>query len=254
MALIQWSNMNRILLLLCVGICVCSCDIQSNPSHMYERMFLPGECLSSNKLKNYEIAMERSALELRFAMDPSYVSVGEPGRRLKPYYVYHIPEETRFETLKNPEAVMNQYYDVFASWLEKIPSDKTRYDMITLLYCGGAELTSNVDIAGLTAGQNIMPFCEIDPFQAVEYMLKDYTEPIFSFDTDYEFVMGKVLRVIIPWSVLSEIEENQTITFSLKVPVKKVLYLKWLDEKVENPDTPLIYEDIVLSGKSEVVF
>jgi hypothetical protein len=36
---------------------------------------------------------------------------------------------------------------------------------------------------------------------------------------------------------------SETVTFELKIPVKVVMYLNWLNDKISDPDAPVPYEE-----------
>ena len=40
---------------------------------------------------------------------------------------------------------------------------------------------------------------------------------------------------------------DDEVTLTLTVPVRRVLYLTWLNEKIDNPETPMPYQDEVMT-------
>ena len=86
----------------------------------------------------------------------------------------------------------------------------SNFSLVTILYNGGISLKADREFAGFQPGEDL----------------------------------GPALRCAGIWSDYAFIDEH--VTFDLEIPVRVVMYLGWLNDKLSNPAAPVPYKDEVL--------
>lgn len=143
----------------------------------------------------------------------------------------------------NANAIKQEY----SKCLENLKKQGQRdSEVSTIIYDGGTiSLVANKDFAGYPAGENLGPYIHfITDNIAVDY---DSVAPVFDFPLDYQLLIPKAFVLGISTDGCEVKEES--VDFTLDIPVKVVNYLHWINDKLTNPDAPLPYEETVLHCK-----
>ena len=169
-----------------------------------------------------------------------------------------MPSDSLFSSLENRRKVKSEFkkiYDSFTeSYIADFPEDvsKDGFDIMTLLYDGGMSLTADKEFAGYPAGWNLAPKITgtyyrgvgTDPIISHVNNTSDKSGGYLDIQMDYISMTQSYIGFSIPIDGMELTDE--TITFTLDIPVKVVMYLNWLDDRIDNPDAPVPYKDVVL--------
>lgn len=109
--------------------------------------------------------------------------------------------------------------------------------VVTILYNGGVSFVANKDFAGVPAGKDLSEIIVSDPY------LTDFgLYP--GIPLDYKSMPGESVSFSVPLDDFTVVKEP--VTFELNIPVKVVMYLRWLNDRLIDPSAPVPYKEEVL--------
>ena len=173
---------------------------------------------------------------------------------------WDIPSRELFQSFgKDANTIEEEFWKSF----RKVAAVANNYDGIdlfnfaTILYDGGLSLTADRPFAGYSAGENLAPLLTCHPF----YVGRDNTsEPSvisswmntpeiigrgLELPMDYtSLTFGKSILFTIPKGPFGIVEES--VEFHLEIPVKVIMYLTWLRDRLTDPNAPVPYRNEVL--------
>jgi len=254
------------LIMVCVAVCLTSCGkFGSGTPAVSIRTLLPGECLASTELSYYipnssGQQVDGNSFIFGFTMDLSGHSKERIDDKVFALKWRDVPSDEIFDTFgANKQAVKNEFERIFEEFTESYGArfHHQWYSIVTLLYDGGISLIANRDFAGCPAGENLASLITYCPMY--DNLVKESGEnpviaPGFNTPSNAGGFLGIPMNYIsmtddgvgfsIPMGEHKLIEE--AVTFELNIPVKVVLYLTWLNNKLTDPNAPVPYEDEVL--------
>lgn len=243
---------------------IISCGKAAYPGDVFLHL-LTGECLNSTELKytlpdGKDQQLYGDRFVFGFMLDVN--SHTEEDWALG--YVQKIrPTDEIFDEFgSNQKTVRKEYdalYETYATYCGH--GQYTDDGVTTLLYNGGISLTADKDFAGYSAGEDLghlitgpydSGFSEVvesnggvDPVISTQSNIKSKLDPIFNIPLDYISMAGGFgIAFNIPMGDCELTEEE--VTFELNIPVKVVMYLNWINDKISNPEALVPYEDKVL--------
>lgn len=210
--------------------------------------FLPGECFWYPSLEWYSASFNSSDTVLfSFGMRikdytlEGYGRKGYVGVRDERY----VPTDDLYASFgENAQIVKSEYDKVFYDFLGSA-GENSRSKLITVLSDGKITLTADKDFAGYKSGENLPVSLEL---VRGRYPC-DYINQFFEIPLDYKYMLSSSFVVTMPVGYESWQKVAETVTFELKMPVKVVMYLNWLNDKISDPDAPVPYEEEVLYCK-----
>lgn len=208
--------------------------------------FLTGECLNSTELEFYEPTYSEQMVAwgkyiFSFSLNLKYTSECTSKTIMKQYW-RHVPSQETYAAFgKNATSVKNAFEEEFESftnlYYEKYPEVFERYSVVTILYNGGISLVGNKDFAGVPAGKDLSEIIEFGPYDTHRRLYPDI--PL-----EYITMPKESVSFSVPLRDFQVVEEN--VNFELNIPVKVVMYLQWLNDKLIDPDAPVPYKEEVL--------
>lgn len=257
--------MKKIILLLVMLPLVVSCWFVGAgfPGIRYIRL-LTGECLNSTELSYYlpdgeDQQVYGNSFSFGFTFDLS--SKTEKTDMMG--WIYRvIPSDEIFETFGDGRKKVRKEYEAFYDLYPVYQPEYFDNDdgIITILYNGGISLIADKEFAGYAAGEELGHLITYvynpgdedvilkygnDPVIACPTNLRDNINPFLNIPLDYISVAeGSGIAFNIPMKNFKLTDEK--VTFELKIPVKVVMYLNWLNDKISDPDAPVPYKDEVL--------
>jgi hypothetical protein len=257
--------------LLLVAVFLTSCEwmwwINPGPPEP-DNLFLTGECLGSTELiyipyyasRDDDYLEEWKCFPFVFHLDTANVQRYKERPLFKSDPAFHIPSDELFKSFGKKSFVKSDFFDSF----DKIREGRSYFEITTLLYNGGLSLTADVDFAGHPAGEELAPFivshpsvnhpsswtgvCStIEPLLSAPGNTKEKLSPILDIPLDYECLLESGIEIGLPVGDYTRVVER--VTFTLKIPVRVVYYLQWLEDKHSNPNAPVPYKDEVLTCK-----
>ena len=260
--------MKRILVASAILLACASCGkIGSSHPEAEVKLFLTGECLNSPELSYVEMDTEgQNVVSDRFRFIFTFDDSNHTYERTNSETEFvgrfrDIPSDELFskqfgekadEMKATFERIFNEYDDLYISKFHS-----RDFSVRTILYNGGISLTANKEFAGFTAGENLAPIVTCVPMY--DNLVQESGEnPIVTdarntpstageflgIPLDYTSFMGARVEFSIPVEDYSLV--NEQVTFELNIPVKVVMYLSWLNDKISDPDAPVPYSDEVL--------
>lgn len=246
--------MKRIIAILFGILCMCSCFRVGTPGE-YCQYLLPGECLANETLGSGSVDIDfydgqrhfsDGFFHLEFFPRLTGYKSQRSGNRLT-----LLPDASLYADFERPAKVEKEYMANYNFFCENFRN--SGFEVVMLLYSGGAELTADKDFDGHTAGQNLLEnMPAVFPNEEI-YSKASIEKAGLDFMTDYKCLVpsewGYGFKSIKDPALLPV-----PITFTLNMPVKKVNYLEWLNAKQTDPDVPVIYEEITLHGVCKVKY
>ena len=209
--------------------------------------FLPGECFGNPVLKSHSVRVVSSRTQFSFGLRIKDFTSERYGKNIRPGTIRYVPSEELYASFgENAQIVKSEYDQGFYDFMGSSGIDP-RAELITVVSDGEITLTADKDIAGYKSGENLPVSLKIvKGYGPHPY---DFVNQLFEIPLDYEYMLSCSFNVILPvgsdyWQQVAE-----TITFELKMPVKVVMYLNWLNDKISDSDAPVPYEDKVLYCK-----
>ncbi|MCF0174460.1 MAG: hypothetical protein HUJ95_03875 [Bacteroidales bacterium] len=154
----------------------------------------------------------------------------------------HVPTQEMYDAFgENAVSVKKAYEYVFESfsklYKEKYPDYSDRYSVVTVLYNGGISLVANKEFAGVPAGKDLSGIIVPDPYTRNFDLYPDI--PL-----EYITMAEESISFSVPMGDFKVIAEP--VTFELNIPVKIVMYLQWLNDKIADPNALVPYKEEVL--------
>lgn len=231
------------------------------------RLLLPGECLSGTELQyvvpetDYQQVYD-DCLLFRFSMELTDHEIKKDGGLWSRMY-NDTPSKSLYDSFgKNKSKVRKEFNGIFDVLSEYYLYDFHQYDfaIVTILYNGGISLTANKEFAGFKSGEDMSPSIKASPLWG-DSIDDNLTNPVISSSSrlaekagkildipmEYISLAGDEIRFSIPMADYQLVEEE--VTFELKIPVKVVSYLEWINDRLSDPDAPVPYKDEVLHCK-----
>ena len=228
--------------------------------------FLPGECLGSYELKcfypqgkNYRT--EADCFTFVFQMNANSTSVEKSVSSYSdPRHLWtEMPDSDLFQRYgANSNAVNRRFEKVYADmrnyWTTKSNTSDALFDFITVFYSGGMSLKADKAFAGQPAGTELTGYLECRPDCSgastddpllIKPFTKSESGSVYGLPIEYKGVLGTIIAFCIP--LKEHTLTKDPVTFHLEIPVKKVLYLSWLNDTIDNPNAPVPYEDAILT-------
>lgn len=223
-----------------------ACHIKIGDYIPRDKDFIPGECLTSSELKMWKahpndvsetITTFRGVYNFNFVMD-----LDMERKTLKPRDQYwRIPSDNIFSQYGSKEnRVKEDYHNIRKSF-----SNQQHPYVFTILYSGGLSLTADRDFAGHPAGSELTPYLE----QEIFGLTKKQGDQCLELPFDYYCMVSDqfFLNLLVPGYGVTEARTPvPSVTFELKIPVKVVLYLTWLNDRISDEDAPMSYRDDTL--------
>ena len=261
--------MKRIFLTIIVILACSSCvKLGSSRPYVGVKMFLTGECLNNTELTFWPAedegaeVVDRDRFRFYFNFDFSDHTQERTNSQIAIVPEYRdIPSSQLFVRRfgERSEEVKASFEEVFKDFAETYTARFHRGDFYvrTVLYNGGLSLTADKEYAGFAPGENIAPAVTCSPY--LDEMVEESGEnpvvtsasntpsnagAILDLPLDYISFMGNGVEFSIPIDGFSLVED--TVTFELNIPVRVVMYLTWLNDRLTDPDAPVPYRDEVL--------
>lgn len=249
---------------------VCSCVKASQPAANY-RYFIPGECIASTEL-NYYSPQDFSDIDQVLVDDRvSFgftLNLSNTQKVLEyPPSTYRVyPSEEIFNSYgNNKELVYDGFVNAVDDYLSSLPMLSANYDLATILYTEGISLVADSEFAGYQPGENLAPLLTCvyryqsavplagDTIIASPLNARDLTADAFDIPLNYMTMTGAYgLSFAIPIGDHKVVEER--VKIELNIPVKVVMYLTWLNDRISNPNAPILYKEEVLHCTFTTIF
>lgn len=163
---------------------------------------------------------------------------------------WDIPSEDLFAAFgNNKEQVKKEYYNLFNACAQSKTANY--FSISTILYNGGITLTANKEYAGVPAGENLASFitASLSGFPSGTQMPDPVISSYFNTPASVAASLGLPLDYIsmtgaedicftIPKPQDCQIVQ-ESVTFELKIPVKVVLLLSWLNDRLDDENAPV---------------
>lgn len=249
-------------LVMLLSLTSCGWFFRGNNPDVYQ-YFLPGECLASTEL-TFESSLNRVEKDrLIFVFRPAISNYDVEEFK---YDIHrYIPSKGLLKTFGVNRGTVTEAYDNMFDKCYSFISGKvdalSEFSVLTALYDGGLSLTADKDFAGIKAGENLAPMVIGTPFNdyqidlwgkdtviAAGCNLAENLGAVLDLPADYESLLeADQLAFSIPRGDYELTEE--TVNFELKIPVRVVMYLQWLNDRISDPDAPVPYKEEVLHCK-----
>lgn len=253
------------LFVVCAALCLTSCGFTAGTPEASTQTLLTGECLASTELSYYtpltsEQQVDRNRFLFGFTMDLSGHSKERTDNKMMALNWRDVPSDEIFESFgADQKAVKNEFEKIYEEFSESYCTrfHRSKYSIVTILYAGGISLIANKDFAGYPAGEDLGSLITCSPMY--DNAVKESGEnPVIASAFNTPANAGGLLGI--PMNYISMTEDavgfsipmgehkliDESVKFELKIPVKVVLYLTWLDNKLADPNAPVPYKDEVL--------
>lgn len=273
------TRFTNTILLAFAAILLASCGFgAAMPDRTPRQRFLPGECLAGTSLELIDGSQEmQHHHEDGYEIDPTvYFLVGARSTEtadglnfgFSMDFTNHtegnlnweqdVPSAELFQRFgKNKNAIEDEYWKSFQTVKDftRTKSGADVFNLATILYSGGISLTANKEFAGYAAGDNLAPIITghskfanpgaTDSVISSWINTSEIIGPVLGIPIDYtSMTFGQYIIFTIPKGEYKIVQE--TVQFELEIPVKVVMYLTWLNNRLTDIDTPVPYRDEVL--------
>lgn len=260
----RWFCMkfNTISLLILGALAILGCGkIKMGDNEPLVSSFLPGECLSSTELSASPVN-KSEFLHFGFQLNLGDISREKTDPRPVTFRYREVPGDKLYSLFgKNESSVKKAFESTFDALAQSYATSwgGSQFSLVTILYQGGISLKADRTFAGYSAGEDIGPaLCCIREWSdyAKESGESIVLTPYESYNSagnigkyldipmDYTSMLGTNVCFGLPAGDYEFTDEH--ITFELEIPVKVVMYLDWLNNKLSNPDAPIPCRDEVL--------
>ena len=240
-------SMKQIAIVLAAVLCISACGkFGAATPESNIQTFLTGECLNSTELSywepNYsEQMVAQGKYRFVFPMDLKYSNECTSETLMKQDW-RHVPTQEMYDAFgKNAASVKKAYENEFESFTklyhEKYPNYSKRYSVVTILYNGGVSLVANKEFAGVPAGKDLSEIIVSDPYLTAFGLYPDI--PL-----EYRSMLEESVSFSVPLGDFKVVKES--VSFELNIPVKVVMYLQWLNDRLIDPNAPVPYKEEVL--------
>lgn len=249
--------MKRIAILFIIVQNLFSCYMIAPTGKMVEyRTLLPGECLADTDL-TYNSNVTASSIicngkySFSFALNLNNYEVDKE----ELWVSRVIPSDELFKSYGG-KSVKKDYlkiYDACSEYADEYLPYYNYFTLITILYNGGISLVADKDFAGYQAGEDMGPYLtaisvgEENPVVCPKYNTADYLGKFLNIPLEYTGILNDTPSFGIPVGDCQLTDE--TVRFELKIPVKVIRYLQWMNDKKNDPDAPVPYSEEVLICK-----
>lgn len=222
--------------------------------------FLPGECLASAELTFVPSLHRVEKDRLVFVFNPSISNYDVEEFK---YEIHrYVPSKELLKAFgKNKDRVAEAYVNTFDkcySFISEKLDALSEFSVLTALYSGDLSLTADRDFAGIKAGENLAPMIKGTPYNDYQIdiwgkdaviadgcNMAEHLGNVLDLPADYKCLLeADMLAFSIPVDNYELTEE--TVNFELKIPVRIVCYLQWLNDRIEDPDAPVPYKEEIL--------
>lgn len=202
-----------------LSLSITSCDGGISRQGMYkEWIFLPGECIIQNVMTiasdyngKLSIYFERDNMAMdRFVNDNDRL-------------IFWLPSLEVLSRFDNANAVRKAFYDIAYEGFSTIESST----LTSFVYSGSIHISLDQDIKGFPKGEDL--------------------SSLFDVKLEKDAFLKAGFKIDLPSSIREEIK-GKKVTMSISIPVKKGMYLKWINDQILDPGAQMEYEDIVLIG------
>lgn len=238
--------MKQIAILLSAVLCASACvNFGAGTPDSETRALLPGECLKSTELSYYATDLSYMCDYGKYVfclqLDLDYSNECMDHTVIKNHW-RHVPTQEMYDAFgENGKLVKKAYEDEFESfqylYYEKCPGYSGRYSIVTILYNGGVSLVADKEFAGVPAGKNLSDIISLDSHSTNLGLYPDI--PL-----EYIAMPEEWFLFSVPLGDFNVVKEP--VNFELNIPVKVVMYLQWLNDKLTDPDAPVPYKEEVL--------
>lgn len=249
------------------ALCFSSCGKIASYSPPREHMFVTGECLSDAELTYYmpddppvsETIYTDDAFFFGFSLNLTDTQEERVGKGIIKNFrsvLRVIPSDKLFKAFGNHrKAVKAEFENIYECLGNDRAGVVANWSTSTILYDGGIRLTASRDFAGHAAGENLGPYLipmgSEAPWNWNEKTLiskpwnsSESISSVFGMPLDFGCMLEDGVSFALPFNGCELVEE--TTTFELEIPVKVVLYLNWLNDRIGRPDAPVPYREEVL--------
>lgn len=222
-------------------------------------VFVGGECLSAPEL-NYHVpddegqqVYDGNLFVFGFTLNLSDTQVERLSKRMFDRDYRIIPSQDLFRSFGgNRKPVEAEYEQVYASLMSSFQN----LELVTLAYDGGIRLTASRDFAGHAAGENLAPYLRPVYSEENAVFVKKGASSLLApsmtaealsclgLPMSFGCMPADGISFALPFNGCELVKE--TTTFELEIPVKVVLYLNWLNDRIGRPDAPVPYREEVL--------
>ena len=246
-------------LVILLGMTSCGWFWRGNGPIVYQ-YFLPGECLASTELSFVPSLHKVEKDRLVFVFNPS-ISNCEVEEFKYDIHRY-VPSKELLNTFgKNKNKVAEAYGNIFDkchSFISEKMDALSEFSVLTVLYDGSLSLTAAKDFAGMKAGDNLAPMIMGTPYNDYQIDLWG-KDAVIADGGNLAENIGSVLELPVDYESLLEAHmlafsislgdhelTEETVNFELKIPVRIVSYLQWLNNRIADPEAPVPYKEEVL--------
>lgn len=213
--------------------------------------FLPGECLASTEL----IAHVGGNDSYKCKPDYSFSFQLKEKKEVKTsrtnnYEYYIVPSDEAYQSFgKNKKKVKEEYERLADEMLNHMHDDYvwSPHNIMTIIYDGGISLTANRSVLGQAKGENLIHlFSTYAPVDDHRFKVLDddlvfpnqswLVNEVYGLPIDYFTMMECGISI---HSKYGYKPATQNVTLELKIPVKVVMFLTWLNDRMSNPDAPI---------------
>lgn len=211
--------------------------------------FLTAECLESESLST-KLTITGESFNFYFKPIMDYREEGLRIKGLIPTIqgakdVKVTPPQWAFSAFGSQATAISKEYDQL---FDDFWDHKKAECVTTIYYDEGIILTADKDFGGHKAGENLIPFGSIIDYNSVLVPSENCYIPLLDkFKADY-MVSASPLGPFFTYPCGGHKIVDEDVTFTIKVPVKAVMYLKWLGDRLNNPDAEIPVEEKVLTG------
>lgn len=213
-----------------------------------EHLFITGECLTNSNLSflraspnGENVVLHNFNGKYHFEFAPQFDTERQTFRNEASYQYWLIPSEKVFDKYgSNKNTIKEDYHKIRKSF-----KNQEKPYVSTILYNGGLSLVANRDFAGHAAGENLSPYLEEELFG----LTKEQADVCLPLPLDYVCMVSDCfsLDLLVPGYELTEARESvPSVSFTLDIPVKTVMYLTWLNDRLVDKDATLTYREDTL--------
>lgn len=230
--------------LIVIGLVLMSCNhtLFGTPDRIGKTLS-PGECLSDTTLNLHYIIPRDNEIEFDFDLNLKDIKYDS----YKKSAIRYMPDDVAYTPFGNNASSVKSEFDHIFYEIE--PNTPDRMSLCTILYNGGLSLTANKEFAGYKPGENLAPLLYI---WVQDYQKYDFINSYFNIPVKYDFMLQTHFGFSMPLEKYKKVEDS--VIFELKLPVKVIMYLNWLNDKLSDPEAPVSYNDETLYCKFSTDF
>ena len=205
--------------------------------------FLPGECLWTPSLIFGSASVTSNHIMFSFGLKTKDVTMEGYGRKAfdGTRDGRYVPSDDLYASFgENAQIIKSEYDRIFYDFLESDP-ENSMSNLITVLPNGEMTLIADKEFAGYKPGENLpLSLWHTRGLYLPSY---DYVNQFLEIPLDFDYMFSTSFQISLSVGNESWQKVAETVTFELKMPVKVVMYLNWLNDKISDPDAPVPYEE-----------